>query len=64
MPKTLRLTAKEQELLRNKTTDLNKRLVACNREPLKDSELAHIALKVGISSLKVSQSGEVIVDPD
>lgn len=64
MPKTLRLSDSEQELLRTKSTEINKKLVEANKQPIKDSELAHLLLIKTIPYARVGRSGDVIFDPD
>lgn len=57
MPATLRLTAAEQELLRKKCIEINKLLIKQNRQPIKDSELAHFLLEKSVGYVEVSESG-------
>lgn len=57
----LRLNEKEQELLRNKAVELNKKLIAKRQEPIKDTELAHIILQQAIDLVEVSESGKVTI---
>lgn len=64
MPKTLRLTTDEQEKLRKKCIEINKLLIGKNKEPLRDSELAHEILEKSISYVKISASGEIYIDRD
>lgn len=59
MPSTLRLSEDEQEQLRKKCIEINKLLIKMGKEPIKDSELAHIILRESITYVEVSQSGEI-----
>ncbi len=63
MPMTIRLTDDEQELLRKKAIEINKILVGRNLQPLQDSRLLHKILEKSIPYAKVSESGEIILDP-
>lgn len=45
MATNLRLTIEEQEQLRNKSIEINKKLVSEGQAPLKESELMHKILK-------------------
>lgn len=62
MPKTLRLTEKEQELLRKKAVEINKILTRNGLEPLKDSELAHRLLDESLPFVKVDSSGAIYIE--
>lgn len=59
MPKTLRLSDKEQEDLRKKCIEINKLLVKEGLQPLKDSELAHKILEKSITCVRVDKKGEI-----
>lgn len=61
MAKTVRLSEKEQEMIRNKAIEINKVLVANMKQPLKDSELIHVILEQGINRLEVTKSGIVTI---
>lgn len=62
MPKTLRLSEKEQEDLRKKCIEINKLLVKEGLQPLKDSELAHKILEKSITCVRVDKKGEIYFD--
>lgn len=62
MANTLRLSKKEQEGLRKKCIEFNKLLIAENKVPVKESDLAHILLDISIRYAKINSRGEVIVD--
>lgn len=62
MPKTLRLSDKEQEDLRKKSIEINKLLVKEGLQPLKDSELAHKILEKSITCVRVDKKGEIYFD--
>lgn len=62
MPETLRLTATEQELLRQKCIEINKMLIKHGRQPIKDSELAHFLLEKSVSYVEVGKEGQLELD--
>lgn len=62
MPATLRLTATEQELLRQKCIEINKMLIKHGRQPIKDSELAHFLLEKSVSYVEVGKEGQLELD--
>lgn len=64
MPKSLRLTEAEQELLRNKSVEINKLLIKAGKEPIKDSELAHEILTKGAECVRVNTKGEIYLETD
>lgn len=55
----IRLNAWEIEELRNKCVDINKKLIRLDKEPLKDSELVHKILELGLKNISVSKDGEI-----
>lgn len=55
----IRLNAWEIEELRNKCVDINKKLIRLDKEPLKDSELVHKILELGLKNISVSKEGEI-----
>ncbi|MDO7214402.1 hypothetical protein Q5M47_03155 [Acinetobacter nosocomialis] len=62
MAKTIRLSETEQEKIRNKAVEVNKKLVEQMKQPLKDSELVHVILQEAIERLEVTKSGKVIIN--
>ena len=62
MPITLRLTDWEQEELRKKCTEINKILINSNKEPLRDSELAHELLKIAIKKSKLDKNNNIYIE--
>ncbi|MFP0419074.1 hypothetical protein [Acinetobacter nosocomialis] len=62
MAKTIRLSETEQEKIRNKAVEINKKLVEQMKQPLKDSELVHVILQEAIERLEVTKSGKVIIN--
>lgn len=50
MATTMRINDLEQEAIRKKAIELNKRLVEAGKAPLKDSELVHAILIKSIKS--------------
>lgn len=57
--KMLRLNAMEVELVRNKSIEINKKLIGMNKEPLKDSELIHTILRLGVKLITVNKNGDL-----
>lgn len=61
MAKTVRLSEIEQEKIRKKAVEVNKKLVEQMRQPLKDSELIHVIIEQAIDRLEVTKSGNIII---
>lgn len=61
MAKTVRLSEIEQEKIRKKAVEVNKKLVEQMRQPLKDSELLHVIIEQAIDRLEVTKSGNIII---
>lgn len=59
MIKMLRIKEIQSENLRKKCIEINKILISMNKEPLKDSEIAHKILDIGIKSIFVNKYGEL-----
>lgn len=59
MIKMLRIKEHQSEKLRKKCIEINKILISLNKEPLKDSEIAHKILDVGIKNIFVNKYGEL-----
>jgi hypothetical protein len=59
MIKMLRIKEVQSENLRKKCIEINKILISMNKEPLKDSEIAHKILDIGIKSISVNKYGEL-----
>lgn len=55
----LRLNKYEQETIREKSIEINKKLIAKNKQPVKESELLHIILKKTIKKVYVNENGEI-----
>lgn len=64
MPATLRLSNNEQELLRQKCIEINKLLIKMNKQPIKDSELAHLIIEQGTKLVEVSKSGMLSLEAE
>lgn len=60
----LRLSKNEQEAIRAKSIEINKKLVEKGKAPYKESELIHIILKETIRKLMVDETGEVKIQND
>lgn len=59
MIKMLRIKEVQSEKLRKKCIEINKILISMNKEPLKDSEIAHKILDIGIKNIFVNKYGEL-----
>ena len=57
--KMLRLKEEEVEKVRQKAIEINKKLIKLDREPIKDSELLHIVIDLGIDNIVVNKNGEL-----
>jgi hypothetical protein len=57
----LRINKVEECLLQSKMTELNRVLVGFDLEPIRKSEIAHLALRRAIKHVKVNKNG-VYVD--
>ncbi|MFK5891208.1 MAG: hypothetical protein QM486_10825 [Flavobacteriaceae bacterium] len=58
----LRLSKKESEELRKKCIEINKILVSKEKAPIRESELAHFILYKSTTYVKITKSGEMIID--
>ena len=58
---TVRMSDKEQEMLRKKCIELNKLLINRNLMPIKESELVHIILEQCIDETELTTSGQIKV---
>lgn len=56
--KMLRLNDEEVESVREKAIEINKKLIRLEKEPIKDSELMHVILKLGTKNIIVNKDGE------
>lgn len=56
--KMLRLNEEEVEKVRVKAIEINKKLIRLEKEPVKDSELMHIILKLGTENIIVNKNGD------
>lgn len=56
--KMLRLNEEEVERVRVKAIEINKKLIRLEKEPVKDSELMHIILKLGTENIIVNKNGD------
>lgn len=60
----LRLSDWEQNELRKKCTEINKLLIKDNKEPLKDSELAHAILKKAIGNARLDKNYNIYIEEE
>lgn len=61
MASQLRLKEGEQERVRKKCIEINKLLVKSDKSPLKDSELIHIIIDLGLDMVEINRNGEVVL---
>ena len=59
--KTLRIKENQEESIRKLAININKKLIQLGREPLRDSELAHILLNKAIDSAKIDEEGRITI---
>lgn len=57
--KMLRLKDEEVEKVRQKAIEINKKLIKLDKEPLKDSELIHIVISLGLENIVVNKNGDL-----
>ena len=57
--KMLRLNDEEVEKVREKAIEINKKLIRLEKEPVKDSELMHVILRLGTENIIVNKNGEL-----
>lgn len=55
----VRLTKSEQEMLRRKSIEINKKLIEKGMQPLRDSQIVHKILDIGLKEIEVSEKGEI-----
>lgn len=60
--KYLRLNKFEQEAIRIKAVEINKKLLDLGMQPLNDSALLHEILKIAIKSLKINNKGILYIE--
>ncbi len=59
--KTLRIKENQEESIRKLAININKKLIQLDREPLRDSELAHILLNEAIRCAKIDDDGRITI---
>lgn len=62
MPESMRFTKQEQQLLHKKCIELNKQLMAKDKMPIRESELAHLILEKGLDAVIVTKSGSLEIE--
>jgi len=62
MPVTVRLTKDEEDQLRRKCIEVNKRLIAAEKKPIRESELVHYILNNAIKAIKINKDGTMFID--
>lgn len=61
MAVTVRLSDKEQDMIRKKAVEINQILIKKGLQPLRDSQLIHEILEMTTPKLEVSESGKIII---
>lgn len=64
MATNVRLTTGEQEAIRQKAIEFNKILIRQGKQPMRDSELVHKILEKSVAYARLSESGEVVIEPE
>lgn len=59
--KSLRIKEEQEESIRRLAINDNKKLIQLGREPLKDSELAHILLNEAIKRAYIGDDDEITI---
>lgn len=57
--KMLRLKDEEVEKVRQKAIEINKKLIKMDKEPMKDSELIHKVISLGLENIVVNKNGDL-----
>lgn len=64
MATNVRLTTAEQEAIRQKAIEFNKILIRQGKQPMRDSELVHKILEKSVAYARLSDIGEVVIEPE
>ncbi|GAA0427451.1 hypothetical protein HBO00_24615 [Pseudomonas sp. WS 5407] len=64
MATNVRLTTAEQEAIRQKAIEFNKILIRQGKQPMRDSELVHKILEKSVAYARLSDTGEVVIEPE
>lgn len=64
MATNVRLTTGEQEAIRQKAIEFNKILIRQGKQPMRDSELVHKILEKSVPYARLSDDGEVMIEPE
>jgi len=59
MPENVRITKEEDIKIHEKCIEINKILISSNRMPMRESELIHKILEIGLNKLKIDKNGEM-----
>lgn len=62
MAATLRLTKEEQKKAELKCREINKILIKNEMSPLKESELLHLVISIGLDRLKIDKKGKTSIE--
>lgn len=62
MATTIRLNDKEQEDIRKKAVEINKKMIEKGKQPIRDSQLVHEILEQCIKRVEVTKSGEIVIE--
>lgn len=61
MVMSVRMTEKEQDLIRKKAVELNQKLIKDGFQPLRDSQLVHAVLEQSLPYVELGTNGRIIV---
>lgn len=64
MGMSFRINKMEQEAIRKKAVELNRKLVEAGRSPLRDSELVHKILIKAIKNSELNENFDVVIKKD
>lgn len=61
MTTSVRLTEREQEIIRKKSIEINQKLIKKGIQPLRDSQIIHEILELTLPNLEIGESGKIII---
>lgn len=61
MVMNVRMTEKEQDLIRKKAVEINQKLIKDGFQPLRDSQLVHAVLEQCLPYVELGTSGKIII---
>lgn len=58
---SVRMTDKEQELIRKKAVEINQKLIKIGQQPIRDSQLVHAVLEQALPNVEIGTDGKILV---